>query len=44
MKMQIMLCCDQSQAIEFPTSDQADQSSLGAYCIAKDRGASLCDQ
>ena len=29
---------------KFPTSEQADQFSLGAHSIAKDRGASLCGQ
>ena len=35
---------DRSRNAKFPTSEQADQFSLGAHSIAKDRGASLCDQ
>ena len=35
---------DQSRNAKFPTSEQADQFSLGAHSIAKDRGASLCGQ
>ena len=35
---------DWSRNAKFPTSEQADQFSLGAHIIAKDRGASLCGQ
>ena len=35
---------DRSQNAKLPTSDQADQFLLGAYSIAKDRGAILCGQ
>ena len=39
-------CCgpDQSLNAKFPTSEQADQFSLGVHSIAKDRGASLFGQ
>ena len=35
---------DQSPNMKFPTSAQADLSSLGTHCIAKNCGASLCGQ
>ena len=35
---------DRSRNAKFPTPEQADQFSLGAHSIAKDRGASLCGQ
>ena len=35
---------DRSRNAKFPTFEQADQFSVGAHSIAKDRGASLCGQ
>ena len=44
MHPQSRFCGPDSQKANFLTSEEADQFSLGAHSIAKDRRASLCGQ